>query len=242
MVSSSRRFAPLALVAALLFGALLYSPPVSAQYRNNGVIMPSIGYFSGHESLDIFTGLAAENIGPLDDVGFGDWEWNTTGHLTIGAGYMRALGYNLWLIVETAIGGGVATKYVGSPLPPPVFSLHVSTGLRYNFLDEEYRPFISGHVHYLHQFSTPAAQLRINNIQGLTDSGAGRTAASFFVGMRAGGGFEWFFLSSLRRWGLDVPIFYDEMSLQAEANAAMFLLLGAPLPSFVARASYIVYF
>lgn len=226
--------------AALFLAVFLASGSSLAQFRNNGVIMPSVGYH-GLGEQDIATQLIGQALEPVNqDVAdtIKEFEWNSSPHLTIGAGYIRALGYNLWLVNEFAIGGGFAIKSTDQ-FYWPVFSIHASTGLRYNILDEEYRPYVCGYVHYIQLFSHPNAQIRQNEFFGLLDPGI---LGSFWVGARAGGGFEWFFMSSLRKWGIDVPIFYDEMSLQAEGSLAGFVNLAAPLVSGVARFSYLVYF
>lgn len=50
-------------------------------------------------------------------------------------------------------------------------------------------------------------------------------------------------LPTFRKNGIPIDIFYDEMSLQAEANVAVFAdLAGIPLVAQVARLSYNVYF
>ena len=207
-----------------------------AQYRNNAVQVPSIGYMA-MGAMDYPTQLVVEGLGIGDK---NDWKWNATDNLTLGAGYSRALGYNLWYEVQASVGFGLATFPPTGSRFHPLVSLSTSTGLRYNFLDEEYRPFVAGHIQYLWLYNTlgPGGEdLDIQTNELLGDQ-------SMWVGARGGVGFEWFFVASLRGWGADVPLFYDEMSVQAEADALCFLSLSEfPInPSGIFRISYNVYF
>jgi hypothetical protein len=231
---NARRTSTLLIPALVVVAAsTLFSGEAAAQYRNNGIKMPAIGWM-GMWTTDWVQGLY-------------DNTWDASDQVTIGTGYFRALGYNLWLDVEVDFNAGTA-KFSSQPFWP-LIGFNSSVGLRYNFLDEEFRPFVAGHVHYLWMFNTfdagripPGPIMRVNDPNQLF-SGFGIPPQSMWVGVRGGGGFEWFFLPTFRNMGVDIPLFYDEMSLQAEFNPAVFAdLAGIPLLSSVARISYNVYF
>ena len=220
----------------VLFLVCFTSLSAYAQFRNNAVQIPSIGYMA-MGAVDYPIELVVKGTGIGDE---NDWKWNATDNITIGTGYARALGYNLWYEVQAAVGFGLATyPPIGADIHPLV-SLSTSTGLRYNFLDEEYRPFVAGHIHYLWLYNTlgpngESLEIQTNELLG---------GQSMWVGGRGGLGFEWFFMASLRGWGVDIPLFYDEMSVQAEADALCFFSLSEfPInPSGTFRFSYNVYF
>jgi hypothetical protein len=200
---------------------LAFSQPAHAQYRNQG-IQGNVGYLG-------LGSLWEAALGPV---------WNMHDQPTLGAGHTLALGYNLWFDNTVAIGGGVIKISAADQLEP-VFSLNISTGLRYQFLEEKFRPFISGHIHYLQIIpATEAPPVPTNGFLG---------SAPFWVGGRFGGGAEYFFA--------------DEMSLMAELTLAAFFGLNTPpciptgggscevigqqsfiLPATVARVSVFVYF
>lgn len=145
-------------------------------------------------------------------------DWGATDQITLGVGYFRAMGYNLWWDNQTALGfGGAVTDGI---YPKTAVSLNVSTGLRYNFLDEKHRPFVSGHIHYVQLFNADPKYVPGNAALGGTP---------LWVGGRFGGGYEWFFA--------------EEMSVQGEVNGVVFLNLDQPPKvSAIARLSYNVYF
>jgi len=217
------------LAVVVVLAASLFADPASAQFRNNGIKVPAVGWMSMWSS-----DLVQQ---------FYDNEWKASDQATIGTGYFRALGFNLWLDVEVDFNVGAA-RFSTQPFWPLV-GFNSSVGLRYNFLDEEFRPFIAAHLHTLWMFNTLEAGrplMRVNDPNGIL-SGFGIPPQSIWLGLRGGGGFEWFFLPTLRNWGVDIPLFYDEMSVQGEVNPAVFAdLSGIPLISGVARISYNVYF
>jgi hypothetical protein len=219
-----------------LVSGFLLATSAHAQYRNNAIQLPSVGYMA-MGMADWPMGYIITTLGLGDDT---DWKWNAWDNLTIGTGYSRALGYNLWLEVQAAVGFSNAT-YPPSGFFHPLVALNTSTGLRYNLFDEEYRPFVAGHIHYLWLYNTVDPD-GVEDLHIQTNELFG--GQSMWVGLRSGAGFEWFFMSSLRGWGVDIPLFYDEMSVQFEVDSLFFLSLSDRpiLPSGTARFSYNVYF
>jgi hypothetical protein len=207
------RLPSLALTCFVVVVALGAAAPAAAQFRNNGVQLPNVGYMGLGSTFD-----------PAYDAITGDPSpWNTSDHATIGAGIFTALGYDLWFDNQAAIGMGLEIEVGnGRTDRAPVFSLSISSGLRYNFMNERIRPFVSTHVHYLQLINPGGATLPQNFfLEG----------QPFWVGLRGGGGIEW--------------IFGDEMSVQIEAGL---LGLFAPssdgyfLPASTVRLAYQVYF
>jgi hypothetical protein len=231
---------PYALVFwGLIISAGMASTSAHAQYRNNAVQLPSVGYMAMW-TADQPIKLLLTNLNVGNDT---DWQWNSSDHITLGTGYSRALGYNLWYEVQAAVGFGAATyppSGVNFPQVHPLVSLSTSTGLRYNFMDEDYRPFVAGHINYLWLYNTQGPSGESLGIQ--TNELLG--GQSMWVGIRTGAGFEWFFMASLRGWGMDIPLFYDEMSAQLEADTLFFVSLSQnPInPSGTVRLSYNIYF
>lgn len=199
------RGALLALGATGCLIALFSADPARAQFRNNGLQVPNLGWMSMGTTSD------------WANKGFGT-AWGATDQVTLGVGYFRAMGYNLWWDNQTALGFGGAVNL--GAVARTVVSLNVSTGLRYNFLDEKHRPFVSGHIHYTHMFNTEGTEVPGNAALG---------GQPLWVGGRLGGGYEWFFA--------------EEMSVQAEVNGVLFFNLDQPPKlSAIARFSYNVYF
>lgn len=184
----------------------LFAEPAQAQFRNNGVQLPSVGWMAlGIPSTDWLYPPGAR--------------WNATDQVTVGVGYFRAVGYNLWLDNQVVLGFGGALSELATP--PPVVSLAISVGMRYNFLDERHRPFVSGHIQYLQFFNVGGTQVAGNELLG---------GFPLWVGIRPSAGYEWFFA--------------PEMSLQVEAGPVVYLGFDVAIPklSGLARVSYNVYF
>lgn len=203
-----RRFLLLVTVATALFAA-----PTEAQFfRNQGVAF-SAGWLG---------------LGTTWDQAFKSQLWNIHDQPTLGAGYFTALGYNLWFDSQVSLGGSTV-RVTSEKNGEPIFSLGVSPGVRYNFLEERFRPFVGAHLHYLQIIPTTAApDIPRNTFLGL---------APFWVGARVGAGAEY--------------IFADEQSFLIEANMAGFVGANAPptggpatfvLPASTARLAYLVYF
>lgn len=223
---------------------LLAAGSASAQFRNNGIQIPTVGALG----LGCLT-PSAFLVGDATPICLGndDYQrhyptnnpdafngWGLTHQPTIGVGYFRALGYDLWWDSQISIGIGASAFPGGNMAVTP--SILVSSGVRYNFLDEEIRPFVSSHIEIL---TIPVGSQR--NLSTVT-SAVGDVAV--FAGLRAGGGIEWFFLPAMRELDLVDDLFYDEMSLQLEGNMAIFADLNSffPLIAQVGRLSFNVYF
>ena len=195
---------------------LACAAPAQAQYfRNHGIQAPNIGWMGLGSTWDTVTGQRM---------------WNIHDQVTIGSGFFTALGYQFWFDNQASL--GASSVIISNETFEPIFSLNISSGLRYNFLEERLRPFVSAHIHYLQIISvTPNPPIPVNAFLG---------NSPFWVGLRAGGGVEWFFA--------------DEMAVQVEL--AMLGLAGANsgppasvdgrgtlvLPATVGRLSYNIYF
>lgn len=199
----------------LLVGIALWghAAPAQAQFRNNGLQF-NVGWMGLGSTENLIRG----NMAP----GSPDKLWSMNDQGTFGVGYFRAIGYQIFWENQTVIGLGEAiTKVANANIGQAVVSLDVSTGLRYNILDERHRPFVSAHIQYL-QVLNPTPELLGNDTLG---------GAALWVGARVGGGYEWFF--------------GDEMSAMAELNGVMyadFLSSAIVKPSAIGRLSWNVYF
>jgi hypothetical protein len=180
-------------LACVFFSALVGAAPAQAQYfRNNGIA--------------VLTGW--KGLGSTWDGATGQKIWNMSDQGTIGMGYFTALGYNLFFdILQAEIGMG-AERLVTGRAPGPIFSFSATSGVRYNFLEEGIRPFVSGHVQYLQIIPvTPDPEIPTNALTG---------NAPFWVGARVGGGCEFFIM--------------DEVSLLAHLGMTVFTGLNSPPP------------
>lgn len=224
------RSAHLLLAAVFVSSVALSAAPARAQFRNQGIQAPNVGWLGLGSTWDTIMhgGSAAEqnlNV-PGAKPEFG---WNLIDQPTIGAGYFFAIGYDLWVDNQVAI-GAMTTVIDDQDARTPVITLAASSGIRYNFLSERVRPFIGAHIQYLQLLAFPAAGATAP-IPG--NSFLGNTP--FFIGLRPSGGVEW--------------IFGDEMSVMAELGIIGFLVPDADrgagglfLPSSLARLSYNIYF
>jgi hypothetical protein len=186
---SSRRL----VVAFVVAWALCGAAPAQAQFfRNNGISV-LVGW---------------KGLGSTWDGATGEKIWNLSDQGTIGMGYFTALGYNLFFdVLQAEIGMG-AERLVTGRQPGPMFSFSATSGVRYNFLEERVRPFVSGHLQYLQIIPvTPNPEIPTNALTG---------NAPFWVGARVGGGCEFFVM--------------DEISLLAHAGLTAFTGLNSPPP------------
>ena len=108
---------PLTYVLAVgLFAATFSAAPAQAQFRNNGIQLPVVGWTGMGTSTDwLFNGV------------LGQVPWAVTDQVNFGVGYFRAVGYNLWLDNQVVLGVGTGVSL--GTISAPVFSLMVSTGL-----------------------------------------------------------------------------------------------------------------
>ena len=197
----------------LAFVVVGHATPAKAQFRNNG-----LQFNLGWMGLGSTENLIRSNVAP----GSPDKLWSMNDQATFGVGYFRAIGYELFWENQTVIGLGEAiSNQANANIGTAVVSLNVSTGLRYNILDERHRPFLSGHIQYL-QVLNPTPELLGNDTLG---------GVALWVGARVGGGYEWFF--------------GDEMSVMGELNGVLYAdLLSSAIvkPSAIGRLSWNVYF
>jgi hypothetical protein len=202
--------------------------PAQAQFRNQGFQLPNVGWLGlGTWDRVLHGGQVAEQ--KLDTVG-GQPEagWNLWDQPTVGMGHFFAIGYDLWVESQAAI--GVSTTVLDLQAKgTPVLTLAASGGLRYNFLSERVRPFVGFHLQYL--------QLILFASEATTPVPGNGFFGNFpfFIGARPSGGVEW--------------IFGDEMSVMGEVGVIGFLvpdqnrgLGGLVLPASIVRLSYNVYF
>lgn len=203
-----RRLLLLATVATALFAA-----PADAQFFRNAGIGVGVGW---------------QGMGTTWDAATKTLFWNVNDQATVSAMGFAALGYNLWF--EAGGGIGISTVRISDGANGDwIYSGTFTSGLRYNFLEERFRPFVSGHINYLTLFPAPAGgAIPLNNWFGGTAN---------WGGFSAGGGVEY--------------IFADEQSLLFEAQ--MLGYLGAntaveggtksfALPASTARLAYQIYF
>jgi hypothetical protein len=173
------------------------SVPAQAQYfRNNGISI-LVGWKGLGDTVD---GISKEKI------------WNVSDQVTVGAGYFTAVGYNLWLdILQAEIGIGKERLVTGRE-PGPMFSFSATSGVRYFFLEERFRPFVGAHLQYLQLINvTGSTEIPINTLTG---------SSPFWVGARLGGGAEYYFA--------------DEFSMLAHVDGAAFVGLNVPPPGGLA--------
>lgn len=215
-------------VAVALLVGVAWAEPAAAQFRNNGV-QPTIGYLGLGSLWDraINGGSIAEQNADQGPDAAVDEGWNMTDQPTVGVAYFRAIGYQLWWDNSFVVGVGTTILDVDDE-PTPLVTTSLCTGLRYNFLEERHRPFVSGHLHYLQVIALGGAVPPIP-----ANVNFGNTP--FFIGFRPGVGYEW--------------VFGDEQSLQAEISLAGFLVFDDKrglgnlfLPASVARIGYNIYF
>ncbi len=184
------------IVLAVVLLSGLVSTEANAQFfRNNGIGV-QLGWKGLGSTFDGLTGLTI---------------WNVTDQVTIGAGYYTAIGYQMWFDIfqaEIGIGG---ERIVSGRDPGPIFSFSGTSGVRYFFLEEGLRPFVGAHIQYLQLIPGAAnPQIPTNAFTG---------SSPFWVGLRVGGGVEYYFM--------------DELSLVAHLHVAGFTGLNEPPPGGV---------
>jgi hypothetical protein len=204
----------------IVVGVMATAMPAHAQFRNQGIQLPNIGWLGLGSTWD-----GAVNGGAGHDKG-----WNIYDQPTIGASYFFAIGYDLWVDNEVALGFSTLILDEGSGNNTPAITVAASTGIRYNLLSERLRPFIGAHIQYLQLVGFPAADVKLD-----IPFNTVLQNAPFFVGLRPDAGIEW--------------IFGDEMSVMLEVGVMGFLafdrlrsLGGLFLPASMARVSYMIYF
>jgi hypothetical protein len=217
----------------ILVGSAFWSVSSQAQYKSHMLQIPSIGYM-GFQTMDRLVHRhyleAPISDGQGGTIAPGTY-WGASDQLTIGTGYGYGFGYHTWFDFQIAMGIGSAAYTQNFR---PLVSLNTSLGLRHNFLDERWRPFISGHFHWLYMLNAEGTAVR-----PMFDG----SQQSMWFGLRTGLGLEWFFVESMRKAGFDIDLFYDEMAFVFEVNGAVFAdLYALPLFSTIARFGFNVYF
>ena len=192
------------LLAVALTAALLVPATGRAQFRNNGIYLPQLGYMS----LELF-GL---NDGdPMGDFGSTDAGF-------FGVGGLSSIGYNFWATYRLWVGFSLPSHNTLPAEPKVLTMLNVIPGIRYNFLNEEIRPYAEIGFHYL-WFLYGYEAMPKNNAFGQPMYGAPRLAA----------GLEWYF--------------YEEMSLSAEVAGELYITIGTFLaPGVTTLVAYTVYY
>jgi len=179
-----------------LLAALALPQGAQAQFRNHGIFLPQGGYMSLELMGDFGT----------TDAGF------------FGVGGMSSVGYNFWFTYRLWVGFCAPSHDAQEGDPTLLTTLSIMPGIRYNFLDEEWRPYAEFDFQYL-WFLYSYSGLRTNPALGdQAMYGAPRLAA----------GLEWFF--------------YEEMSIMIEAAGHLYVTLGTVLdPGISALVGYTVY-
>src|SRR5688572_29509190 len=115
-----------------------WAEPAAAQFRNNGV-QPTVGYLGLGSIWDraINGGRIAEQNADQGSDAAVDEGWNMTDQPTVGVAYFRAIGYQLWWDNSFVVGVGTTILDVDDE-PTPLITTSLSTGLRYNFLEERH--------------------------------------------------------------------------------------------------------
>lgn len=151
------------LIRVLVLFALC-SIPCQAQYFNRSAMqLPLIGWMGLDTTA---SALVLKNAKP----------WQSSDQVQIGFGYMHAIwSYNLWWITQGAVAFGFETNTASNIL----IGINASSGLRYNFMTEYWRPFLAGQVEYLQFFH------QTSNTQ------------NWWLGFLLGPGVEWIFADDM---------------------------------------------
>lgn len=187
-----------------LAAALALAPSAHAQFRNNGIYLPQVGYMA------------------LETLNFGQ-QYGSTDALLFGVGGHNSIGYNFWITYRLWLGFSFPTGDTPADAPGVLTALHLMPGVRYNFLDEEVRPYAEvgfDTMWFLYTDNT--------NVVGNPALGG----AAVFGGPRLAGGLEWYFL--------------EEMSFVFELGAHLHLSIGTNTlfwaPGLSGLVGYTVYY
>lgn len=211
MIARARASVVVSVVAFVVVVMAGWSAPAQAQFFRNNAFTVAVGW---------------QGMGSTFDAIAGDQLWNINDQVTLGGGYTTAIGYDFWYDLDVSI--GLSTVRISDQDFEPIIALNVFPGgIRYNFLDERFRPFLSGSVGTM-VIVTPSANIPSNDLFGGTP---------FWAGARAGGGAEYFFA--------------DDQSLLLDAQAVAFFGANRPppgglgsiiLPATSVRLVYHIYF
>ncbi|MFH1810197.1 MAG: hypothetical protein ABIJ09_15735 [Pseudomonadota bacterium] len=185
--------------ALVLVVALLAPTAARAQFRNNGIFLPQVGYLT----LELF---GVNDIGSSDAV-------------LLGVGGSNSIGYNFWVTYRLMLGFSLPIHDTTPDEPQMLTSLSAISGIRYNFLDEDIRPYVEADLHYLWFLYT------VTGLQGNPALGG----QAMFLAARGAGGLEWYF--------------HEEMSLSVELAGEFFFTIGSIyFPAVSVLAGYTVYY
>jgi|SRR5579871_3500855 len=185
-------------VAVWLLMALTFtSNPLGAEaFGNNALIIPKLG-------MTFFDVPFLPHKKPWGL----DYQW------TFGTAFMQAINYRWWWVAEANMGFGKLSSdqgvYVGA--------LSGGAGVRYNFLQDDFRPHVGLILHYLHLLGAGVKDLPLN------------LGWPIFVGLKPYFGLEW--------------LFYSEMALILDGAYALYVNINEPFRQVLyATLSFAIYF
>lgn len=149
---------------------------------------------------------------------FNEVKWGLNDSIQIGTGYARDLyDLRLWWINESAI-GFARVNAPGAPSSRIAVTVQGSTGLKYNFFTERWRPFLGFMLEIFQIFNAQTEAYLSHTI-----------AAPTWGAFRPMAGIEW--------------LFDDDMSFEAQAGYVLMLNFEDPVRhSLVSRLAYRLYF
>jgi hypothetical protein len=121
--------------------------PAAPSFRNEALILPAVGWL-GLRTADVVVPARG---------------WSVWDQPTIGAGYRRAIGYQLWLDVEADVGMSTTASSL-SAASEAVATLRVGSALRYDLLDGDIRPYVAARLEFLQLFPAPSADVPTNGL------------------------------------------------------------------------------
>jgi hypothetical protein len=187
----------------LLLWALCLADGAFAQYfARNSVQLPSLGWMA----MDSTFGFANKV------------QWGMNDQVQIGTGFARDLvDLKLWWVSESAVGFG-QVNLPGVPTSRIAVTVQGSTGLKYNFYTERWRPF-AGFMLEVFQVFNSQAEAYFPYV----------LATPTWAAFRPMVGLEW--------------IFESDMSLELQTGYILLLNFEDPVRhSFMVRAAYRIYF
>lgn len=153
------------LFIVILFALNLTSPLMSEAFGNNSINIPKIG-------AAFFDAPLKLNAKP----------WGIAHQWTFGTSYMQALNYRWWWLVDTNFAIG-RFNFEGTKSFLSAFM--GGAGVRYNILQDDFRPHAGVTLHYVHLMGDASQKLPLN------------LGWPIFVGLRPFIGLEWLMGSEL---------------------------------------------
>lgn len=174
-------------ITACFLGLFLIALDVNAEaFGNNSLTIPKIG-------VSFFDGPLVFQKKP----------WGLTYQWTVGTSYMQAISYRFWWVAETSMSFGRLDK----DAKPYIGAFSGGAGLRYNFLEGNFRPFACGTLNYLHFLGDGVKSMPLN------------LGWPIFVGLRPTIGLEW--------------LFYSEMALSLDASYGLYVNINEPFRQII---------